>query len=38
MDLQLKFAGLESKELLTKQIIDKAYFLSFLENQENTKK
>ena len=34
MDLQLKFAGLESKELLTKQIIDKAYFLSFLENQK----
>ena len=34
MDLQLKFAGLESKELLTKQIIDKAYFLSFLENKK----
>jgi ATP-dependent helicase HrpA len=34
MDLQLKFAGLESKELLTKQIIDKAYFLSFLENEK----
>lgn len=33
MDLQLKLAGLGGKEGLIQQIIDKAYFLSFLEGQ-----